>query len=376
MKKEKNKKIKVVLAGGHAGTTAIAVIEKMVKLHQDWDIYWIGPKKAISGKRIATLESKVIPTLGVTVNHIVAGKLQRKWTIHTLPSLAKIPFGFIHAFYLLIKIRPKVIVSFGGYSAFPVVFVSWILRIYVISHEQGCYLGLANRLSAPFVSKIALARQECVKHSPKDKAIVIGNPVMQSILNVHPKKIIGSPAVIYIAGGSRGSQIINQAVSQCLQVLLNKYIVIHQTGELDYKTFLQIKKSLPDTLSGRYELYPTIDPMQMGNIYKRSDVVVGRSGANTVSEVIMTKRPAVFIPYPWLMYDEQTENAKFAVDFGIARLLPQSKLNSESLIEEIDKVVRNYKEIVSKTLNKESPDIRAADNLVHLVENALEKRNN
>src|SRR3990172_6714258 len=116
-----NGKTKIVLTGGHAGTTAISVVEELVKEsgRYRWEIHWIGASSAVEGKKVATLEKRVLPRMGVSFHSILTGRLQKKWTVHTLPSILKIPLGFFHAVFLLLKIRPKIILSFGGFAALP-----------------------------------------------------------------------------------------------------------------------------------------------------------------------------------------------------------------------------------------------------------------
>ena len=98
----------IVLTGGHAATTAVAFTEEIKSQSKNWKIYWIGVKNAIEGKKMATLESEVLPRLGVKFLPITTGRLQRKFTIWTIPSLMKIPCGFAQSVYFLLKIKPKV----------------------------------------------------------------------------------------------------------------------------------------------------------------------------------------------------------------------------------------------------------------------------
>lgn len=149
------KEIRIVLTGGHAGTTAIAVIEELIRRREiNWDIYWIGAKKAFEGKSISTLESLHLPKLGVKHYTIISGRLQRKFTPWTIPSLIKIPISFFHAWKVLKQINPRVIISFGGYSAFPVVVAGALKRIPTVIHEQTAAVGRANKLSALFANNL------------------------------------------------------------------------------------------------------------------------------------------------------------------------------------------------------------------------------
>ncbi len=365
---------RIVLTGGHAATTALAVIEEARKEHKNWDIYWIGSGTPVEGKDIPTLEANIFPKIGVTPFFLIAGRLQRRLTRWTVPSLLKIPIGFIQAFYLLGKIKPHAILSFGGFAAVPVVTTGWLLAIPVIIHDQTMAAGLANRLTAFFATNIALARAESKKYFSKEKCVITGNPVLTQIAEIAPKEKIGTPPAIFITLGSRGAQRINKVVESILGKLLVKYRVLHITGPFDYKKFAKIKTTFPSELRKNYEVYSTVDPMKIDGLYKEADIIVGRAGANTVSEVIVTKRPAVLIPIPWTQMDEQTLNANFARDFGIAMVLTEDKLSEVSLLNAINIAVQNWDETVSAVSKKKSPDIGASSRLVDLVSLVLKTK--
>ena len=158
---------KILLTGGHAATTAIATVEEILKRKRHvWDIYWVGSGKAIEGSKIPTLESISLPKLGVKVRSIITGRLQRKFTIWTIPSLIKMPIGFIHAFLIINKIKPNIVISFGGYAALPIVVIGKVMKIPIVLHEQTMTVGKANKISAFFADRIALARGESMNYLP------------------------------------------------------------------------------------------------------------------------------------------------------------------------------------------------------------------
>ena len=359
-KELKNRKI--LLTGGHAATTAISVIEELIRRYgkSGIDISWIGARFSIEGKGIGGLELKIFPELGVKSYLLNTGRLQRKFTRYTIFSLLKLPVGFIQAVYYILKIKPEVTLSFGGFAAFPVVFASWLFGIPVLIHEQTTKVGLANKLSIYFAEGILLARAESTKHFGNKKTEVVGNPVMTQICEVEPKKVLGNPPAIFVMGGSRGSERINDAIFQVLPKLLEKYQVIHITGQSDCRRFGSIKNK-------NYRCFSFVSPMQIDNLYRECDIVVSRSGANTVSELMIVKRPAILIPIPWSHLNEQEENAKLAQDFGVARILKQEDLSGERLSVEIDQIIKNWNEIISKIKSKHSNDVSASSKVVDVL---------
>jgi UDP-N-acetylglucosamine--N-acetylmuramyl-(pentapeptide) pyrophosphoryl-undecaprenol N-acetylglucosamine transferase len=363
---------KIILTGGHAATTALAVIEELIRRKEkfSWEIYWVGTKYAIEGKKTPTLEFDIFPKKGVVFKPIVAGRLQRRFTLWTIPSLLKIPFGFFHALFVVVSIRPKVILSFGGFAAFPVVLAGWILRVPVLLHEQTATAGRANLLSFHFAKKILLAREESVSDFPRNKTKVVGNPVLTQIAEIVPKQSLGIPSVIFVTCGSRGSQNVNRIIDKNFEELLSKYYLIHQTGHLDFRYFEERKKNLPKNLKVNYEVYGRVDPMQIDNLYRQADLIIARAGANTVSEIMVSKRPAILIPIPWSFRNEQQKNAEYAQKFGIVKVLTEKEAE-DKLLEEVEKTFDNWKEIIEKVKNKKTPDIKAAESVVDEIEEII-----
>lgn len=359
-----NKNVNILLTGGHAGTTALSVIGEIKKRKSVSNIhlFWIGSNKAIEGSKIQTLESQVLPKLGVTCFSLITGKLQTKFSRHTIPSSLKIPIGFFHAFSLLRKIKPQVVLSFGGFAAFPVVVVAWILRVPVIIHEQTAAAGRSNLASSFFATKIALSRETSKLYFPAQKIVITGNPVMDTIVSVKAKSKMGTPPVFFITGGSRGSQTINILVLKLLDRLLLDFYIIHQTGTLDFEKFKELSHS-----KLRYEVHATIDPLQMYRFWEKSDIVLGRAGANTVSEAIICKRPSIFIPLPFAYNDEQTKNAEFAQKWGIATIIHEKDATPETLYKKILQLQKEWKNKVIAVSEKRSPDLRAAGRLTDLI---------
>lgn len=363
---------RIVLTGGHAGTTAFATVEEIVKRKKNWELFWIGPKSAVEGKSVATSASVILPEYGVYHHPIIAGRLTNKWTRWTIPSLVKIPIGFIHALILLIGIKPKVILSFGGYAAFPIVVTGWLLGIPVIIHAQTVVVGLANRLSVFFARKIAVARVESRELLPPNKVVLTGNPVMSAIIKVGPKAKMGNPPTIYITGGSTGAQRVNTVVEDILPSLLGDFKVIHQTGELDFDHFLKLKENLAPNLRQKYEVKGFFDPREIWKIYDKADMLISRGGANTISEILITARPAVIIPIPWVTYDEQTKNARSAEQAGIALVLTEDKLTPRSLLDAVYKLKTDWTEMIVKSdTHLTQLDSSAAAKLTDLVEEVV-----
>ncbi len=374
-KHQKNKQKKILLTGGHAATTSLAVVEELKRrknASENWEIHWIGPKSAMEGKNVPTLALSTLPKKGVKCHTIIAGRIQRKLTKWSIISLFKFPLGFLHALILLLQIKPNIILSFGGYAGFPVVVVGWLFRVPVLLHDQTYSFNRANKLSKSFATKIAISRDKSRKYYPSNKTVLTGNPIMSQITKIPFKTTISKTPTVYVTGGSSGALAINSFIEEILEKLLSSYFVVHQTGYLDYDNFIALRGDLPQRLSSKYKIYKSIEPMTVGKIYKNADIIVSRAGANTVSEIIALKRPAILIPLEIGRWDEQVKNAIYAKKVGIAKLLRQSDTTGESLFKEIKDTVRNWHQIVEKVRHKKSPDLDASKKLVDLIEKLLD----
>src|SRR3990167_432126 len=100
---------KILLTGGHAASTAYAVIEEIRLRKPDSAIYWIGSKYSMEGKSDLSLEFEFFKKYYVKSYPIIMGRIQRRFSVWTIPSLAKIPVGFIKALFLLLKIKPDIV---------------------------------------------------------------------------------------------------------------------------------------------------------------------------------------------------------------------------------------------------------------------------
>jgi len=362
---------KIVLTGGHAGSTGYALVEEIVKKGKNWKVSWLGSKYSIEGLRNYTFEYKILPKIGIKFYNLFTGRIQRNFTFWTIPSLIKIPFGFLHALYLLIKINPDLIVSFGGYAAYPVVIASWVLGKPVILHEQTAAVGRANKASVFFAKKILISKESSKKYFPKDKTVNIGNPISSKIAEIEKKDKLGNPPTLAVIGGSRGSIFINKIIDDVLDKLLNHFEVIHQTGDKDFEHFEKKRQNLNGDKKKRYSVDNFLDPHKMVEVFRNADIILSRAGANIVSEIIAVKRPSILIPLPISYLDEQNQNAQYAKKSNIATIIQQKDAASDVVYSELLKILRNWNKIINNSSKIESPDIYAAAKMVDLMEKYL-----
>lgn len=367
---QKTENIKIVFTGGHAVSTALVVANEIKRENKEWEIFWIGLKNAIEGKNQKSLATMFFPKYGIKTFEITSGRIQTKLTKYTIPSLLKIPVGFFHSYKILREIKPNVVLSFGGFSAFPVVVMSYFMRIPVIIHEQTSVVGRANRFSAIFAEKIAISRETSLKYFPEDKTVLTGNPTPYEFFNIkNPSKNKKTKQVL-VTGGQSGSVAINNVVESCLDEILTKFKLIHLTGKNDEMKFKKIRAGLSLALRKNYEVYGIVDPDLYNKIFNSSDIVISRSGANTISKIVASKKKCILIPLPISYLNEQQKNAEFAAKYTDAEIVKQSELEKERLLKSLSNL-SSSSNTKNKTQGYKNPDNTAAHTLVKLIENYI-----
>lgn len=324
------------------------MIEELKK-YSDVTVVYVGRKTTQEGDPSLSAESKVLPKLGIKYVPITTGRLQREFTLYTIPSLLKIPIGFIQALYIIFKEKPNVVLSFGGYVAVPIVLASWLFSIPILVHEQTLVLGLANQISSFFANKKAISFKT---EKVDGKTIVTGNPIRRMILE--SQESVKHPLTILITGGNQGSHTINLAVEEILGKLTKLASVIHVTGDNKFKDFKRLEK----LQNKKYRVFKLIDE-NWGKILSNADLVVSRAGINTLTELAYLEKPALVIPFEPLYHDEQNKNAKFFERLGLVRILPQSKLSGKALIENLKYCLKHLdvlKQTAKQAKNSVIPD--------------------
>lgn len=339
--------MKIVITGGHF-SPALSVIDELPK---DTEVLMVGRKYGIEGDKALSLEYLIAESLKISFKSITTGRFQRKFTKHTIFSLFKIPFGFYQSFSILRKFKPDVILTFGGYIALPIAISGFFLRISVVVHEQTLEAGLANRIISIFAKKVCISWEQSAKFFPRNKTLLTGNPIrkyqISPVRQAQGKYQISNEGIplIYITGGSSGSHAINILIEGCIKRLLEKFRVIHQTGDakefLDFDRLVKLRQSLDEKSRNRYEIYKFVDPKNIGSILSMVDLVISRSGINTITELIFFNKPSLLIPLPFSQNHEQIKNAMFFKNLGLGEYFYQKNLTPNKLYQETCLIYKN-----------------------------------
>lgn len=339
--------MKILITGAHF-TPAVATIEEL-KRKDGVEVVYVGRETTLEGDKTLSVESKVLPSLGVKFIPIIAGRLQRTFTVHTIPSLLKVPIGLLQALYIILSEKPDVILSFGGYVAVPVVIIGWLFSVPIIIHEQTFASGMANRICSVFADKIAVSFE--MSTFKGEKVILTGLPIRRDIIGISRgvSLIHRRLPIILVMGGNQGSHIINLALEGCLRELLKMAVVYHQTGDSKYRDFERLEQLEKSGGLGergeRYKVKKWIGK-EYGEILQEADLVISRAGVNTLTELAFLGKPALLIP---ISNSEQNKNAKFFEGLGLVKVLPQSKLSGETLMENVRLLLDNLNSLKEKS---------------------------
>jgi UDP-N-acetylglucosamine--N-acetylmuramyl-(pentapeptide) pyrophosphoryl-undecaprenol N-acetylglucosamine transferase len=239
-----------------------------------------------------------------------------------------------------------VLFATGGFASVPPALAARALGLPFVIHEQTAVLGLANRITGRFATKIALSFPDTRLRS--DRVVVTGNPVRPELLGGRREAALArfgfnaTLPLVYVTGGAQGSHRINRVVGEALPRLLATCQILHQCGDNaetgDHLWLQERAHTLPPRIAARYMLKPYIGA-ELRDVYAAASLLVGRSGAGTVNECCNLGLPALFVPLPGAAGDEQTANARLVESAGGAVLLPQADLGAERLVEALTRLL-------------------------------------
>ena len=324
----KNVKEIVVTGGGTAGHVipSIPIIQRL--LADGLKVSFIG---STSG-----LEELLVEGLDVSFYGITTGKLRRYFSVENLVDAFRVFKGIWQAFALIRRIHPVVVFSKGGYVAFPVVFAAWLNRVPVVAHESDLTPGLANRLCLPFIKSLCLNFPETAVRARN--VLITGTAVRPDLLNgdgERGRKWLGVPTgsrVLVVVGGSLGAATINTVVRRSLARLCETYFVVHVCGAH------QIDRTHDRIGYVQYEYVSD----EWGDVLAAADLVISRSGANALYELLALKKINILIPLSKrASRGDQIENASMAERRGWSFVVPEESLTPDSLLNAMEFIERD-----------------------------------
>lgn len=273
--------------GGTIGSVSplLAIYEGVKQQRPEAEFLWLATKNGP--------EKKLISSYGIKIKEISSGKLRRYLSLRNFFDPIFIFIGFIQSFFIILKFKPQIIISAGGFVAVPVVLAGALLKIPSIIHQQDVVPSLTNKLLAPLAKAVTVTFEKSLKDFSNKKTILTGNPVRADVLSGDKQqglnffKLDPSQPVVLIFGGGTGAIKLNELVFASLDSLVSFCQVIHITGG---KT-----EAVAEHKNYRHYDFLT---KEMSLAYAVADVVVSRAGMSVLTELVALRKPSIIIPMP------------------------------------------------------------------------------
>jgi UDP-N-acetylglucosamine--N-acetylmuramyl-(pentapeptide) pyrophosphoryl-undecaprenol N-acetylglucosamine transferase len=338
----------LVMAGGTGGHIfpGLAVAEALRE--RGWRVHWLGAPDS--------MESRLVPPRGFPLELVAFGGVRGKGlkTVVLLPL--RLQRAFWQALQVVRRVKPDVMVGLGGYITFPGAMMGTLLGKPLVLHEQNSVPGMANKVLTGIADRVLTAFPNVFK-----KAEWVGNPLRAEFLRqgTPAERFDGrtGPLRLLVVGGSLGAKALNDTVPQALALIPAELRpqVIHQSGEK------QIEALRANYAAAGVEatLTPFID--DTAKAFAEADLIIGRAGASTVTEIAAVGAAALFVPFPHAVDDHQTTNARFLVEAGAAWLVPQPDFTPATLAHRLQGLQRTQlMEMAGKAKQMEKTEAVAA----------------
>ena len=314
---------RVMLAGGGTGGhifPAIAIANALKKIDSKIEVLFVGAK--------GRMEMEKIPQAGYQIEGLDIAGFNRSSLIKNIGLPYKLAKSFLQVRSIFKKFKPDAVIGVGGYSSFPVLRFAQLVGIKTFIHESNSFAGKSNIILGKKATKIFTGTDGMEKFFPNEKILITGNPVREVITRAGVSRSEGikffslteTKKTVLVVGGSLGAKSINEAIDKGLDNLLNAGLqVIWQTG----KPYAAKAK---ERATGKESVWVNEFIMQMEFAYAAADIVVARSGAMSVAELCVAKKPVLFVPYPFAAEDHQTVNAMQLVNKHAALMVKDSEV--------------------------------------------------
>jgi len=368
--------MKVIISGGGTGGhifPAISIAQCIRRRDPQAQILFVGAE----GK----MEMEKVPAAGFEIVGLPVAGLQRKLTAKNLALPYKVARSYLKAASIIKKFGPDIVIGVGGYASAPTLWCASAKGIPCLIQEQNSFAGLTNRTLGKKAKKICVAYDGMEKFFPAEKIVFTGNPIRNGFgpatdaLRKEGSEFYGldpQKKHIFIVGGSLGCRALNESVMGWIE----KGCPGAEGVQLLWQCGKYYKKSVDSFMNGR-EL-PAIKYSdfiaRMDLAYACADLVLSRSGASSISELCVCRKPTIFVPSPNVAEDHQTFNAMSLVNKGAARIVKDCEAR-EKLMPAALELVGNEKELQTIAANMVPLGINdAAERIVNEVYTILGKK--
>ena len=321
--------MKLVIAGGGTGGhvfPGIAIAQALLKIDPNSQILFVGTQRGI--------EKTAIPKAGFHIEFIDVAGIKGHSVKKILSSLFKLPAAIFASLQILKNHHTDVVIGIGGYASGPVLLSAWLMRIPIAICEPNSVPGLTNIVLGYLSKRIFGGFQKTGEHFSKRKFLFVGNPLREEFQSTTLKP--HTVPLITIVGGSLGAHVFNEVVPKALALLKQanfQFNILHQTGRNNEE---QVRKHY-EKLNIKADVRAFIDDMLA--VYEQSDIFISRSGAAACAEIAAVGVASILIPFPYAIYNHQTQNANELASAHAAILLQQDQMTAKRLANEIQSLL-------------------------------------
>lgn len=313
---------KVLISGGGTGGhifPAISIANEIKRRNPDTEILFVGAENR--------MEMEKVPAAGYKIIGLPVCGFDRKHLFKNVKVLFKLFKSMRMARKILKDFSPCMAVGVGGYASGPMLKAAQKMHIPTLIQEQNSYAGVTNKLLAAKADAICVAYDGMERFFPQEKIVKTGNPVRRNLIECALSRdeavtrlgLDPAKKTILVVGGSLGAKTINEGIKAGLGLLGEKsdnLQVIWQTGKYyDADTREALERSKVKNVLRM----PFIADMDVA--YRAADLVVGRAGASSISELQLLGKPSILVPSPNVAEDHQTKNAMALVDKKAALMI-------------------------------------------------------
>lgn len=358
-----SRQLRVVISGGGTGGhifPALSIGNAIKEKCPDADIRFVGAE--------GRMEMERVPAAGYEILGLPISGFDRKRLWRNIAVLYKIWKSQRIARRFLKQFRPDVAVGVGGYASGPTLNIAASLGIPCLLQEQNSYAGVTNKLLAKKAQKICVAYEGMERFFPKEKIMLTGNPVRQSLLNTDITRqeaaqqlgLNPERKIILLVGGSLGARTINESILNNLEMVRESNVeIMLQTGKFYYE---DIKRQLSEQQP--IDNLKVVDFISdMGVAYRAADLVVSRAGASSISEFCLIGKPVILVPSPNVAEDHQTKNAMALVKKNAAHIVKDDEARERLLRLALD-IVTDDKQLKELSANIKSMALPDSANII------------
>ena len=333
----------LIMAAGSGGHIfpGLAIAKELAS--RGWKVHWMGTP--------AGMENKLVSAAGYPMVKVNMSGVRGKGVVAWLVLPVRILVAFWQSSVAIFRIRPDVVLSMGGYIAFPGGMMAALWGKPLVVHEPGAVAGITNRVLAPVADRVVVGMQGAFERRvaqkwanalPKPRRVAwLGTPVREEIAALPmPEERYASRIGrlrLLVVGGSLGAQTMNDLVLAAVASMSpsERPQIVHQAGEKLYEGL----RSAYEKAGVQGEVLPFVDDMAAR--YAWCDVLVCRSGAITVAEITAAGVASILFPLPWFVADEQSANARFLADRDAGIALKQLETKPADLAQLLRGLDRN-----------------------------------